>query len=192
VSFLPLHLQMQVAHLTNRPLYKKTHTIQIFSCPSHLLLRRLKTPRDRPAQLPPSRGESRCRPSSRLRLRRPRRAAPACSAFYSTAVRRHHRRTPTGGRSRRHCCRRREGRGRRSLARQGACDVLRGDRGGRARGAAHVGAHRRALGPARHRRWDQAPHEASGTGGPPFCFPVAHSVCVRVVPVLRVLFSLLY
>jgi hypothetical protein len=55
VSFLPLHLQMQVAHLTNRPLYKKTHTIQIFSCPSHLLRRRLKTPRDRPAQLPPSR-----------------------------------------------------------------------------------------------------------------------------------------
>jgi hypothetical protein len=48
------------------------------------------------------------------------------------------------------------------VAAQGARDLLRGGRGGRAHGAARVGAHRRAVGTARPRLRDQAPHEASG------------------------------
>jgi hypothetical protein len=87
--------------------------------------------------------------------------------------------------------------GRGALAGQSARDVLRGGLRGRAHGAPHLGAHRRAVGPARHRLRDHAPHEASGKGGRPSvsaCSP--GPLCPRAraprAAAARVLFSLLY
>jgi hypothetical protein len=178
-------MQVQVEHFTNRPLYK-THALQISS-----LFLAISTPRPRPAQIPaPTPG---ARDAGRRRGgggRVGRRAAPLPPPHL-----------PPGGGGRRGGgagpAAAGAGRGRRPLAGQGARDVLRGGRRGREHGAAHLGAHRRAVGPARHRLRDHAPHEASGKRGRPSVstWPSLSACACSPTPraaSARVLFSRLY
>lgn len=172
-------MKLQLAQFTNGPLHK----IKAYTNPQPRRHFNAFLPRDRPNPSAARRRESRGGPDARGRrccgggrcVGRRAPALPAPQLLHAAGVGRGE--GEGGGRGVAAAVGVGSGTGERpqggeAVAVQGARDLLRGDRGGGAHGAAHVGAHRREVGPPRTRLRDQAPHEASGELDSPFALPL--------------------